>query len=442
MNSTQFGLVSSIFTLGGLLGALSAGPLSARYGRYKSMLLSTVPFIVGPVFEVLATDIPLMAIGRFVSGLGAGASVVIAPIFISEVAPPNEKGFFGAFTQIMINMGIFIAQLLGLFLSKGSLWRIILAVGGAIGVIQAVGLFLGGQESPKWLADHGKERQAKRVLRKLRGHEANIEEEVKGWGASAQDMEDEEDSLLSNEDRMPSGGLEQSGPSSDASTTQKTKEAFEALGALAVLKNPDSRSAVIAVVVIMIGQQLCGINSIVMYGVSLLSDLLSANAALLNVLVAVLNIVVTTSCAPLTDKLGRKVCLLASIFGMGVSSLLLGIGIMRHIPVLSAITVLTFVASFGLGLGPVPFILSSELVGPSAVGATQSWALAANWIATFVVAQFFPIVNEKLGGGKVYFIFAAFAVMLSAFVYWAVPETKGKADADEVWGRKPSRAVD
>jgi MFS family permease len=247
---------------------------------------------------------------------------------------------------------------------------------------------------------------------------------------------------LTNEDRMPSGGLEQSGPSSDASVTKKTKEAFEALGALAVLKNPDSRSAVIAVVVIMVGQQLCGINSIVMYGVSLLSDLLSANAALLNVLVAVLNIVVTTSCAPLTDKLGRKVCLLASIFGMGVSSLLLGIGIMKHIPILSAITVLTFVSSFGLGLGPVPFILSSELVGPGAVGATQSWALAANWIATFVVAQFFPIVNEKLGGGKVYFIFAAFAALLSAFVYWAVPETKGKADADEVWGRKASRAVD
>ncbi|KAG9947008.1 general substrate transporter, partial [Aureobasidium melanogenum] len=443
MDSTQFGLVSSIFTLGGLLGALSAGPLSARYGRYKSMLLSTIPFVVGPIFEVLATDIPLMTIGRFISGLGAGASVVIAPIFISEVAPPHEKGFFGAFTQIMINMGIFIAQLLGLFLSRGSLWRIILAVGGAIGAVQAVGLFLGGQESPKWLADHGKERQAKRVLRKLRGHKANIDDEVKGWGVeSSQDMEDEEDSLLSNQDRMPAGGIEQSGPSSDASASKKTKEAFEALGALAVLKNPDSRPAVIAVVVIMIGQQLCGINSIVMYGVSLLSDLLSANAALLNVLVAVLNIVVTTSCAPLTDKLGRKVCLLASIFGMGVSSLLLAIGIMRHIPILSAITVLTFVASFGLGLGPVPFILSSELVGPDAVGATQSWALAANWIATFVVAQFFPVVNEKLGGGKVYFIFAAFAAFLAGFVFWAVPETKGKSDADEVWGRKPGRAVD
>lgn len=443
MDSTQFGLVSSIFTLGGLLGALVAGPLSARYGRYRSMLMSTAPFIVGPVFEVFATNIPIFTIGRLISGLGAGASVVIVPIFIGEVAPPKEKGFFGAFTQIMINVGIFIAQLLGLFLSKGSLWRIILAIGGTIAIAQAAGLLLAGQESPKWLADHGMERQAKRVLRKIRGHQANIEDEVKGWGVeSAQDIEDEEESLLSNQDRMPPGGPEHTTTSSDASASKKTKEAVEALGVLAVLKNPDSRPAVVAVVVVMIGQQLCGINSIVMYGVSLLSDLLSAKAALLNVLVAVLNIVVTASCAPLIDKLGRKTCLIASIFGMGVSSLLLGIGIMKHIPILSAITVLTFVASFGLGLGPVPFILSSELVGPGAVGATQSWALAANWIATFVVAQFFPIVNEKLGGGKVYFIFAAFAAILASFVFWAVPETKGKSDADEVWGRKPGRAVD
>lgn len=120
---------------------------------------------------------------------------------------------------------------------------------------------------------------------------------------------------------------------------------------------------------------------------------------------------------------------------MGTSSVLLAIGILKHVPVLSAIVVALFIASFGLGLGPVPFILSSELVGPEAVGATQSWALAANWIATFVVAQFFPILNEALGKGKVYFLFAALAAFFFALVLYAVPETKGKKSADEVWGR-------
>lgn len=173
-----------------------------------------------------------------------------------------------------------------------------------------------------------------------------------------------------------------------------------------------------------------------MYGVSLLTSLLSTSSALLNLCVSLLNLFVTLLCAPLIDILGRKPVLLLSIGGMGTSSLALALSIMFTIPPLSVIAVITFVGSFGLGLGPVPFILSSELVGPEAVGATQSWALAANWLATFIVAQFFPVVNERLGKGRVYFIFMALAIFFGAFVAWGVPETKGKRDADEVWGRK------
>ncbi len=108
--------------------------------------------------------------------------------------------------------------------------------------------------------------------------------------------------------------------------------------------------------------------------------------------------------------------------------------------ILSAIAVLFFVAFFAVGLGPVPFIMASELVGPEAVGATQSWALGASYVATFLVAYLFPIVNEALnkalgGAGWVYFIFAGFALLFTAFITRNVPETNGKRDADEVWGR-------
>jgi MFS family permease len=175
-----------------------------------------------------------------------------------------------------------------------------------------------------------------------------------------------------------------------------------------------------------------------MYGVALLADLLKSNAALLNLLVSLLNVCVTLGCAPLVDKLGRKSCLLTSIAGMGISSLLLGIGILKGISVLSAIAVLCFVGSFGIGLGPIPFILAAELVPTEAVGATQGWALGANWISTFIVAQFFPMVNAYLGKGKVYFIFAGLALFFWLFIGWWVPETKGKKNADEVWGRVAS----
>jgi MFS family permease len=206
-----------------------------------------------------------------------------------------------------------------------------------------------------------------------------------------------------------------------------------------VFRHADHQKAAIAVIMVMLAQQFSGINSIVMYGVSLLSGLLEANSALLNLAVSALNIVVTASCAPLADKLGRKVCLLSSLVVMGTSSLLLAVGIIKSIPVLSAVAVLLFVSGFALGLGPVPFILASELVGPDAVDATQSIALGANWIATFIVAQFFPLASAKLHG-KVYFIFAALSAFFFTFISWYVPETKGKKNADEVWGRE--RRVD
>jgi MFS family permease len=431
MDAIQFGMVTSCFTLGGLAGALLAGPMTAKRGRLHTMALTATFAVTGPAFEALAPSFSILAAGRLLSGVGAGAATVVVPIYISEIAPPGQKGFFGSFTQVMINVGILITQVMGLFLSRGQLWRIILAAGGALGVAQIVGLMIGGQESPKWLVDNGKPAQAKRILQRLRGHRVDVTAEVNGWGIqSAHHLESEEETLLADDRPGHALASEETRPSGSRSGGGK------GLGPFAVLVHPDYWPAVFAVATIMVAQQLTGINSIVMYGVALLSDILAANSALLNVVVALVNIVVTVAGAPLVDRLGRKTCLLMSMGGMGVSSLVLGFGIMNSVPVLSAVAVLCFVAAFGLGLGPVPFILSSELVNSEAVGATQSWALAANWIATFFVAQFFPVVNEKLGKGQVYFVFAGFAALFAAFTAWWVPETKGKADADEVWGRK------
>ncbi|RMZ70440.1 MFS glucose transporter [Pyrenophora seminiperda CCB06] len=417
MTPTEWGVVGSLYTLGGLIGALSAGPLAGRYGRLRAMQISTIFFAVGPVFEALSPNIGVMAFGRLLSGVGAGASVVIVPLYISEIAPPGEKGFFGAFTQIGCNVGILITQLLGYFLSHDSYWRLILAIGGVIGAVQGVGLLL-SVESPKYIAEQGNVSLAKKTLRKIRGEHADIEDEVSDWGTSGSaHINEEEQTLLANQDGSATARPNQSG-----------KE--QTLSIMQVFRHPDYQKAAIAVVMVMLAQQFSGINSIVMYGVSLLAGLLESNSALLNLAVSALNIVVTASCAPLADKLGRKICLLSSLAIMGTSSLLLAIGIIKAIPVLSAVAVLLFVSGFAVGLGPVPFILASELVGPDAVDATQSIALGANWVATFIVAQFFPLASAKLHG-KVYFIFAALSAFFFAFIAWYVPETKGKKNADE-----------
>ena len=191
MNINLFAVVSSIYTLGGFLGALAGGPLCNKYGRLPTMRLSTIFFILGPVFESLAPSIFLLATGRFLSGLGSGAALVVVPIYISEIAPPNNKGYFGSLTQIMVNAGILLAQVLGYFLSRDDLWRIILAVAGGVGVVHLLGLAI-VPESPKWLAEHRSPKNAREILQRMRGHKADLEDECAAWNidSSADDIGD------------------------------------------------------------------------------------------------------------------------------------------------------------------------------------------------------------------------------------------------------------
>lgn len=184
MNTDQFAVVSSIYTLGGFLGALIAGPLCNKYGRLLIMRLTTIFSVIGPAFESAAPNIGLLAFGRVLSGVASGSALVVVPIYISEAAPPEEKGLFGALTQIMVNLGIVIAQLLGYFLSKEDLWRIILAVAGGIGLIQLLALSL-VPESPKWLAEHRNPQHARHILRRMRGHKADLDAEVKAWNVDS-----------------------------------------------------------------------------------------------------------------------------------------------------------------------------------------------------------------------------------------------------------------
>ncbi|KJZ71176.1 hypothetical protein HIM_09431 [Hirsutella minnesotensis 3608] len=427
MTEAAFATISSLFTLGALVGALAAGPFSSRRGRLPAMRITAVLYAIGSLVEALAADAIVMSLGRFISGLGAGASTVIVPLYISEISPPNERGLFGAMTQVSINIGILFTQTLGYFLSHGHQWRWILGTGLCIAVVQAAGLFI-VPESPTWLAAHGDAAKGKQTMQRIRGKGFDIQDEVAAWGQDRPSLSEHEGLLA---------GAEASEPASPTSTTSRTDH----LGFTQVLKDPRYRPAIIAVVGIMFAQQICGINSVIMYSVSLFSGLFPTSSALLTIVISAVNLITTASCAPLPDRLGRKTCLLLSILGQGTSSLILAFSVVFGIKILSVVAVLCFVAFFAVGLGPVPFVLASELVGQEAVGATQSWALGANFIATFLVAQFFPLINTALnnalgGHGWVFFLFAVLAAGSALFVWRRVPETRGKKDMDEVWGRQ------
>jgi len=432
MSEAEFAALSSIYVLGGLVGALTSGPASTSYGRLLVMRITAGFFTLGAGLETLAGGLPVMLIGRFLSGVGAGAATVVVPIYISEIAPPKEKGLFGSMTQITCNTGILTSQVLGYYLSRGSLWRVILAVGAGLGLLQGIGLIF-VPESPAWLAANKDPQQAVRILQRIRGSGNSIAEEIQDWDIKT--GAEEERLLRDPEPNSPDESIH----------SKASQKSIAHVGFFEVVRNPLYQPAIIAVIGIMFAQQLCGINSIIMYSVSLLSGLLPVSSSIVTILVSIVNLVATIACAPLADKIGRKACLLLSISGMGTMSLALALSLRWEIKILSAISVVLFVAFFATGLGPVPFMIASELVGQEAVGATQSWCLAANYVATFLVAQFFPIINARLnkalgGAGWVYFLFAALALLSAIFVAFRVPETKGRKDADEVWGR--TRRVD
>lgn len=197
MSEAVFVVVSSIFTLGGLIGALTSGPASSKYGRRRAMQGVAAFFAVGSFLEAIATNVPMIAIGRLLSGIGAGSAVVVGPIYVAEVSPLDQRGLFGALSQVMTNMGILVAVILGYFLSRGQLWRIILLTGSVIGFIQVLGLFF-VVESPKWTAAHRSPLAGRRDLRRIRGARADIDGEFASWG---------EDGII-NIERMSKNSLE------------------------------------------------------------------------------------------------------------------------------------------------------------------------------------------------------------------------------------------
>ncbi|KAI9834322.1 MAG: hypothetical protein M1826_004248 [Phylliscum demangeonii] len=438
MSRAQFGFVASIFTCGGLVGSLVAGPASTRYGRLPAMRLATIFFVAGPVFEASARTLAALSLGRLLSGVGAGAATVVVPVYIAETAPPDGKGFFGAATQVTINLGILLAQTLGYFLSRGQLWRVILGVAGAVGVVQAVGL-LAVVESPRWLKKRGAPGRARKALESIRSGAVDVEVEIRSWahastGAGGGAGAGRDDGTDTDEDEH-AALLRENGADAPRRLSTEHATTVQTAGLRSVLQDPHDRRAILVVIGVMLAQQLCGINAIMMYSVSILGPLLPTQSALIGVLICGINLMVTSVCAPLPDRIGRKACLLASIGGMGLNSLLLALSIRHAIGLLSALSAILFVAFFAVGLGPVPFILPSELVTPNAVAVAQSLALAASWTATFVVAQFFPVLDAALGPGNVFFVFAGSAVLSLVFVVFFVPESRGKLTADDVWSR-------
>ncbi|KAI0462063.1 hypothetical protein LJB42_004668 [Komagataella kurtzmanii] len=406
LDVNQIGIVTSIFTIGGLLGSLYAGQLSENIGRKKMFTANSLVFAVGSLLESLSNTYGQLLCGRLLSGIGAGSGIVVSALYINEVSPIELRGLLGSMNQIFINVGILLTQLLAIGWTNDEQWRYILVTAFVIAIVNFVASNF-ALESPKWLAiESSNSREALAVLFQLRNGDLNrCQEEITSW----------EREKLSRE-RYIAENPEQAN--------------LSLISYLTSSKYSRSRRNV---TFIMVGQQFCGINSIIFYGVKVLVSLFPAGALAINCLISLLNLTVTGTASLFMDRWGRKPLLLTSATLMGISSVAMAVGIINSVAVLSVLATFLYVGSFAVAIGPIPFLIVSEISQQEVRGIAQSWGTAANWIATFAIGYLFPIVNEYIGG-YVYFIFAFMCFLFGYYTYLYIPETKGKGTYKEVWG--------
>ncbi|EST07616.1 General substrate transporter [Kalmanozyma brasiliensis GHG001] len=408
LTESQFGLVTSLFTLGGLASSFLISPVSKSlgWGRRTCISWSAAAGILGSVILAISSSLVGLGLGRFIQGIGSGIGVVIVPIFINEISPVALKGSIGVLNQFSIVLGIFVAQAIGASSlgSDGTWWRSVPAVSGIVSVVQLVMSTVVGLESPGWLEGEGRSgggfaRDAADEVRSLLWSTSEVQSFKASRGSFAGSGDEERQGLLSDEE-----------PSDAPPTTTDDQ-----VGLAGLFSDPQLRPGAILIILTQLGQQLSGINAVLYYSVGILGSILPTLAPSIGLLITLINILLTFPPIYLIDehRVGRRRLMLLSALTMAVSSALLGAGIVSGYKIVSAVCMVIMVAGFSFGLGPVPFVILPELVPSRAVSSATSLGLTLNWTANFVVGSaFLPIKNflarfdEGHTGGAVFWIFA------------------------------------
>jgi len=324
-------------------------------------------------------------------GVGAGIGICVGPVFLGEISPAKIKGNVGVLTQLAIVFGILFTQSIGFRLATPTQWRMVFFLSCALstGNLLASPIMI---ESPVWLSRSGRAPEVKSVSRRLWG------------GASKGGDADAEDPLLPEESHR--------GRSPD-----DRHEAAVTVPRLLVAS--ELRRPLTIVCLAMVSQQISGVNAVLYYSNAILSKTLPDLGPYVSLGITVVNVIMTFPPVFLIERMGRKMLLTISASGSVLALVLVGLGLDYGIVALSSMAIMAFIMSFAIGMGPVPFVIISDVSPPHAVSALSSVALSLNWIANFAVGLvFLPLRNLLSGGdpsqeGRVFYVFAV--VLLVSF---------------------------
>ncbi|KAF9375080.1 hypothetical protein CPB97_011705, partial [Podila verticillata] len=295
-------------------------------------------------------------------------------------------------------------------------------------------------ESPRYLAlQPGGAAKARRALQILRGR-LDVAKEIRDWtrqderslaaeeeglvGASPL-LNDSNESLLEGED-----GNEPINHHHTNKAPNAPNGHGQGIAVHEFITLPRYRRPALILLLVQLSQQLSGINGVMFYSTAIMSTILPTQSAMITVYISIVNVGMTLIAAYLMDKAGRRTLLMTSGVAMGISSFVLASSLNYEIPMLSAFSIIAFVASFAIGLGPIPFLIIPEVVDTTAVASASAFALSVNWSTNFVVSVMFLKLQEWWGG-NVFYVFAVLLAGLTTAIQRVVPETRGKT-AEEV----------
>lgn len=387
-------LVVSMVLLGATVGAFSGGKFADRYGRRITLIGTSIVFIAGAMICAFAPSLTMLVLGRVVVGLGIGLASTTVPVYISEVSPPEARGWQVSLFQFAITIGILGAYLVDYAFAKSEAWRWMLGLAAVPGIMLGAGMmFL--PESPRWLARYSHPESARAVLMRIRG---------------TQDVEVELQEILGS-----LGHSEERGRWSD-------------------LLHRNVRPALIVGVGLAIFQQITGINTVIYYAPTILqlAGLSSASVAILATAgIGLVNVVMTIVAMWLIDRVGRRPLLLTGITGMILSLGVLGFvfrsGAQNAAVVrLAVITLMAYVSFFAISLGPIFWLLIAEIFPLKIRGQGEGTSAGTNWVFNLLVSMTFLSLVERIGPAWTFWLYGLLAIAALVFCYYLVPETKGR----------------
>lgn len=427
LSDVMKGWASGCVLIGCATGVLVVGPLSDRFGRKLAMFLAAAMFLSSSVGTALPRDIWTFILFRFIGGVGIGIASLSTPMYIAEITPAHLRGRMVAVNQIAIVSGIAITAFVNYFIahSRGDSsnpevqawlthtgWRWMFATGIAPSLLFGLLLFR-IPESPRWLAEKRRERESLEILRKV-GGAAFAEREFQSIQAS-----------LAGEQ-----------------------------GTWRELFSPRLRVPLLLGIALAILQQVTGINVFLYFGATIFKSLSAAtgvDAGLLQQ--AIINgacVVFTLIAIATVDHWGRKPLMLIGSAGMGASLVAMGIMAQRMTDPAAAggwmlFFILLYIACFGLSVGPVVWVILSEIFPTAVRGRALGLATFFLWMADYAVTQTFPILDARdswfvrhFNHAFPFYVYAAFCGVLILLVWRKVPETKGRSleEIERFWGRK------